>query len=428
MTVQEARAAGKGIAAAALRPFASLQEPGGFRALFVSNIAFFTGAWSITFVLGWMVYEQTHSEVDLAVFTSVRLAPLLLGPLAGVLSDRFERRRLLLVASAWSLVATAAIAALATAGNPAYPALLAAGLAIGIAQSPSQPARAALAAELVEPALLSNANALNSLVFSSTMMLGPAVGGVLVSAFGAPAALWVTAAWYAASFISMQRVPADRPRVTEHHDGAWRMLADGARDILRIRVVSAVLAITILANTLVFSISSGFMPVFARDVLSLDAAGLGALMTCWGVGGTAGSLIVAGLGDFQRKGAVFLGGTALMGLMFALFGLTTAPWLAFLLLTCTGLVSSTFGVLQTTLILSATPPQLQGRAMGLQELAIGAMPLAALLVGATAHVVGIGLTTFLFGMLLAVLLVVIAVTVPALLRYDGVAADRASHA
>jgi predicted MFS family arabinose efflux permease len=411
------------LGSALLRPFGALRESRGFRALLMSNVCFFSGVWSHSFILGWMVYAQTQSEIALAVFTSLRMAPLLLGPLAGVLSDRFDRRRVLLIACAWVLLVAAAIAVLTSAGAPPYVVLLGAGLGIGIAHSPSQPARSALTVELVSRERLSNANALNALVFSTTLMVGPAIGGGLVSAFGAPAALWVSTGWYAASLVAMLRVPSHRRRTVEHHDSAWRMLTHGARRLLRNRVVAAVLTITILTNALVYSIYQGFMPVFARQVLDLDAADLGALLTCFGVGGMAGSLIVAALGDFRFKGAVFVVGTGLMAILWALFALSISVWLSFVLLTCAGLASAVFGVLQTTLMLAATPGPLQGRAMGLQELAIGVTPLAAIAIGVLAQRLGIAATTFLTASLLAVALVVIAFVVPALVRYHGTAAD-----
>jgi MFS family permease len=406
-----------------VRPFGAVQESVGFRALLVSNVCFFSGVWSHSFILGWMVYEQTRSEVALAVFTALRMAPLLLGPLAGVLSDRFDRRRVLLIACAWVLVAAATMAALASWGRSPSLVLLAAGLAIGLAHSPSQPARSALTVELVSRARLSNANALNALVLSTTLLVGPAIGGALLTAFGASTALWLTTGWYAISLIALLGVPANRIRSLEHHDSAWRMLTHGAAALLRNRVVAAVLAITILTNALVFSIYQGFMPVFAGEVLELDAAGLGALLTCFGLGGMAGSLVVTALGDFRRKGVVFLVGTGTMAVCWALFALSQWFWLSCGLLMCAGLASSVFGVLQTTLMLAATPHRLQGRAMGLQELAIGITPLAAIGVGLVAQLLGIAWTTFLTASLLAAALVVIGLVVPALRRYNGTAED-----
>ena len=86
-------------------PIASLRSSRPFRYLWTSNVLFFGGIWTQTLVLGWMVYEVTGSAFLIAVFTACRLAPLLLGPFAGVLADRFDRYRMLVIANLWAFVA-----------------------------------------------------------------------------------------------------------------------------------------------------------------------------------------------------------------------------------------------------------------------------------------------------------------------------------
>lgn len=402
--------------------FASLRGNPRLRALMASNVFFFGGVWTQTLILGWMVFDETGSEFLLAVFTSVRLLPLLLGPLAGVLADRFDRLRLLVCAGLWAFAALATLAALSSTGLADYWVLVIGGLALGLAHSPSQPARASLVFELVEPGKLSNATALTSLVFSATMMLGPAAGGALISWFGAPAALWISSGWYALALLSLMPLRGFRDRVRAHHESAMRMLFTGMGEIVRIRPVLAVLVVTVAVNSLMWSIYQGFMPVYAEHSLGLDAGGLGALLTCFGAGGIIGGVLIAGLGDFARKGAVFLFATGACSVCWALFSLTTAPVLAFGLMLIGGMFSAPFGALQTTLMLHATPPQLQGRAMGLQELAVGATPLASLLMGAVAQWIGMPLTGFFAQVLLIATLAATAFAIPELIRYHGTGA------
>ncbi|MFE7357056.1 hypothetical protein ACFU8Q_28835 [Streptomyces sp. NPDC057543] len=97
--------------------------------------------------------------------------------------------------------------------------------------------------------------------------------------------------------------------------------------------------------------------------------------------------------------------------------------LSFVLMACIGLMSASFGVLQTTLLLMVTDPSVQGRALGMQELAIGVMPFAALRLGAGAQWVGVGTTTFFSALLLVVLLVTVAAVVPRLVSYQGIEPD-----
>jgi MFS family permease len=402
------------------RILASLQDSPRFRLLWFSNMFFFGGAWTQTLVLGWLVYETTESEFLLSLFTAVRLAPLLLGPFGGVLSDRFDRVRLLIVACLWAVVAVSSVAVMVSMGYVPFWALVLGGLAIGLAQSPSQPARAALVLDLVGRGNLSNANALNSMALNMTQVVGPALGGAMISAFGAPAALWISTAWYAISLLTLLPLRPVRGTRQGHPESALRMLTGGFRMILSNRLASAVLFVTLAANVLIWPIYQGFMPVFAADVLGLDAAGLGWLLTCSGVGGLIGSLIIASLGDFRFKGGLFVLGTATWGLLWSLFALSHAVPLSFALMVGIGIMTASFGVLQTTLLLMTTEPRLHGRALGVQELTIGIMPFSSLVLGALAQSVGVGPTTFVSALLLVVLMLVLAMRVPQLVRYSGI--------
>ena len=398
---------------------ASLQGNPKFRLLWSSNLFFFGGAWTQTLVLGWLVYETTGSEFLIALFTAVRLLPLLLGPFGGVLSDRFHRVHLLIVACIWALVAVSTVALTISFGYAPYWLLLLGGLAIGLAQSPSQPARAALVFDLVGRENLSNANALNSMAINMTQVVGPALGGAMISSFGAPAALWISTAWYGLSLLLVLPLRSLKTAAREHQESAWKMLSGGFRMILSSPLTLAVLLVTLFANILVWPVYQAFVPVFAADVLHLDAAGLGLLLTCSGIGGLLGSLTIASLGDFRFKGALFVFGTGTWGLLWAMFALSETASISYILMVGVGLASATFGVLQTTLLLMTTEPGVQGRALGMQELAIGIMPVSSLLLGAVAQSIGVGPTTFISASLLSLLMIGLAIRVPALVRYSG---------
>ncbi|MFJ5816697.1 MFS transporter [Streptomyces sp. NPDC093108] len=406
-------------AAGVRQALSSLRSSPGFRLLWISNLFFYGGAWTQTLVLGWLVFDTTRSEFLLAVFTVVRLAPMLLGPFAGVLSDRYDRVRLLMSACLWALGAVVAVAVMASSGPVSYGALVAGGLAIGLAQSPSQPARGSLVLDLVGRENLSNANALNALAMNMTQVIGPAIGGAMISVFGAPAALWISTTWYAVSLVALWPLRGAGRPTPGRPEPVLRMLTSGFRTVLASRLTSAVLLVTLAANVLLWPVHQGFMPVFAKESLGLDAAGLGWLLTCGGLGGLAGSLVIAMLGDFRFKGGLFVLGTAAWGALWSLFALSRTVPLSFALMACIGLMSASFGVLQTTLLLMTTAPEVRGRALGLQELAIGVMPFASLGLGVAAERVGVGTTAFLSGILLVAVLLTLAARVPQLVRYGG---------
>lgn len=404
---------------------ASLRGNRRFRMLWFSNLFFFSGVWTQTMVLAWLAYETTGSTLLVAVFAAVRLSPLLLGPFAGAFADRHNRVRLLVLACTWAVVAGGAVAALASLDLLPYWVLLIGGLAIGLSQSPSQPARSSLVFELVGRGNLSNANALNSFAVNMTQAIGPALGGLLISAVGAPAALWISTAWYAAS-LAMLLPLRDHARVVVAHAGSTiRMVVSGFRAIAANRLASAALLITLCANILVWPVYQSFMPVFAEQSLHLDAAGLGWLLACSGIGGLVGSLVIAALGDFRFKGGLFVVGTATWGALWAVFALSRSFPASLALMAGIGVMSAAFAVLQTTLVLITTEQGLHGRALGLQELAIGAQPLSSLAIGAVAEYLGIQTTTFLSASMLVVAALAIGLG-SRLIRYHGVHEESAA--
>lgn len=391
-----------------------------FRLLWTSNLFFFGGAWTQTLILGWLVFERTGSELLLAVFGAARLAPMLLGPLGGVVSDRVHRPRLLLVASTWSLLAVMVVAALVSADRLPYWGLVLGGFCIGIAHSPSQPARATLVMDLVGRESLANANALNAIVMHLTQVIGPAVGGALIGVVGAPRALWLSALWYLVSLVALWPLRnVGRADVRPRREPFLRSLREGLGEVARNRLLAAALAITLAANLTLWPIHQSFMPVFA-ELLELDATGLGWLLACGGLGGVVGSLAIAALGDFRAKGALFVFGTAAWGACWALFSLSQSAALSFVLFACVGLAGSAFGVLQSTLLLMMTAPAVRGRVLGIQELAIGAQPLATMVLGVAAEYAGVGMTARIGVLALAGFALLVAVRLPALTRYTGV--------
>ncbi|MEV0583869.1 MFS transporter [Nonomuraea sp. NPDC050310] len=395
----------------------ALRANGRFRLLWLSNLFFFGGVWTQTLVLGWLAYETTGSEFLVAVFTAARLAPMLLGPIAGAVADRHNRVGLLIIACAWALVTAGAVAGLASFDLLPYWALVAGGLALGLAQSPSQPARSSMVLDLVGRENLSNANALNTMAMNLPQVIGPAAGGALISTLGAPAALWISTAWYGLSLVLLIPLRGLGDPVRHEPERVLSMITGGFRAIARNRLAVAILLVTLAANILLWPIYQSFMPVFAQQSLGLDAAGLGVLLTCCGVGGLVGSLIIAGLGDFRFKGGAFVLGTAGWGLLWAVFAVAQNVTAAYVVMIGIGVLSAVFGVLQTTLLLMTTEPALHGRALGVQELAIGVMPVSALILGVIAQTVGVALTTLCAGLLLAAALILLAVRVPELVRY-----------
>lgn len=377
------------------------------------------GNWALTLVLGWLVFETTGSELLLAIFTAVRLSPMWLGPISGLMADRFDRVLIIKIANLWSFAILAVLAVLVVLDTTPYWLLVASGFLVGLSQSPSQPARTSLVLQLVGRRNLANANALNSMGMGITQAIAPAVGGVVIGRFGVDWALWYASLWFLVALVLIWQVRVRHQTVRIEHAPILPMLTDGLRVVMRNRLSGTVIVVTLAANILIWPVYQSFMPVFAGDVLDLGPAGLGRLMMFAGVGNFMGSFAIASLGDFRFKGSMFIYGSMIWGAGWAMFGLSQSVAISYVLILCIGFVSAAFGVLQATLMLMTSAQEVQGRALGILELAIGAMPIGILLLGSVANIVGVGPTTFAAGAMFVAILIVHAVRVPDLLRYTG---------
>lgn len=274
--------------------------------------------------------------------------------------------------------------------------------------------------QLVGRKNLANANALNSMAMGITQGVAPAIGGLIISVFGAAVALGFSSMWYLVAAVLIWQIPSPKQHtVRVDHEPIVRMITGGLRIILKSRLTTTVLVITLAANLLIWPIYNSFMPVFAKDVLDLGPAGLGRLLMFGGMGSFLGAFIIASLGDFRYKGGTFVIGSTIWGAGWAMFGLSQTASISFVLMFGIGLISATFGVLQSTLMLMTSVPEVQGRALGILELAIGGMPIGALGLGIAASWWGVGMTTFAAGSLFVLILIVHAVRVPDLVCYTG---------
>ncbi|HJM74428.1 MAG TPA: MFS transporter [Dehalococcoidia bacterium] len=388
-----------------------------FRLFWLSSIVFFSGFWAQLVVLAWLAFEITGSEFAVAAFAAARFAPLLFGPVGGLVADAANRPRLLMLTNLVALAIGAITALLATLDVIAYWHVLVSGFLIGMTQAPLQPTRFTLLMDIVPRDEFSSANALNMAAMMGSRIAAPAAAGALIATSGGDIALWFSAVWYVPAAYLIWRVTEPRGRdFRSASAGVLTDLADGFRLALSSRALGAVLLVSIAANLFAWPVVQGFMPVFADEVLSVGAAGLGVLVAAHGAGALVGALLIASLGDFPRKGQLFLLSTGIFGLLLIPFALTESMPLAVALMVTSGLASAGFGVMQSTLTLLLAPEEARGRVTGMLMLSIGVLPLSMLGQGAIAGAVGVVATTVAAGIMLAISVVVLVAAIPELLR------------
>jgi MFS family permease len=388
-----------------------------FRLFWLSSIIFFSGFWAQLVVLAWLAFEITGSEFAVAGFAAARFAPLLFGPLGGLVADAANRPRLLMLTNLVALAIGGVTALLATLDVIVYWHVLLSGFLIGMTQAPLQPARFTLLMDIVPRDEFPSANALNMAAMMGSRIAAPAVAGALIAISGVDIALWFSVLWYVPAAYLIWRVAEPRGRdFRSASAGVLADLADGFRLAFSSRALGAVLLVSVAANLFAWPVVQGFMPVFAEDVLNVGAAGLGVLVAAHGAGALVGALLIAALGDFARKGQLFLLSTGIFGLLLVPFALTENMPLAVVLMVASGLASAGFGVMQSTLTLLLAPEEARGRVTGMLILSIGVLPLSMLGQGAIAGAIGVVPTAVAAGIMLVISVVVLTASIPELLR------------
>jgi MFS family permease len=360
-----------------------------FRVFWASTALAFIAAQIQILVMAWLVYDITASAYLLSIYTAAGLVPMLLGPFIGFLSERFDRVKLLIGTQTLFVTVNFAVAILVVTGLVQFWHLVIAGFLAGITQFPMMPARNTLVMDMVPREQLPNAVALTLIAMLGSQSIAPLLGGFLLDSLGVWPSLSFAAIGGALGLVCLLLVKMKDTRSKTAGGSPIREIVEGFAIAFKNRPILLVLAITVLANVCVFACFMTFMPVFAKDVLKVGPDGLGALQAVFGLGSLVGAFAIASLGDFRHKGQLYLWGTAGAGLFFGLFALSKIFVLSLGLLFMTGLISSGFAVMQSTLILLLSPPEARGRIMGVLMVAIGSQPFAAYALGMAAEGIGV---------------------------------------
>jgi MFS family permease len=353
-----------------------------FGGIFVSNI----GTWLQATVLSWLVLQQTRSGIALGLLGVFQWGPmLLLGAWAGALSDRVDKRRMVLCTQAAAAVQALALGVVVLAGFASFPLILGLAAALGLINAVDNPARRGFIPQLVSPGDIGNAMALNTSVMTSSRILGPALGGLLLSRIGPGWCFLLNAASYAATIGGIVALRRDELRMVPLVERSKGQVSEGIRYAWGHPVLRVALVATAVLGVLAFNYQTTF-PLLAERALDGDAASFGVLLSVTSVGSLAGSLVVAS----RAEPTPGLLQAAAGGFGAAMLALSAAPNLpiALALSLPLGAAGSAFVSTVTGLLQRHGRPDMRGRLMSLQAvLFLGSTPIGALVVGTVAEVV-----------------------------------------
>jgi MFS family permease len=320
--------------------------------------------------VGWQVYEITRRPLDLGYVGLAQFLPaILLFPLSGHASDRFERRNVLSACYAGYAVCFGLLLILARQGTPSIVSIYVVLVLIGIVRSFNSTASRAILPQLVPIEHFPNAVAWNSSIFQAGTILGPAFGGIVYAAFHGPSAVYaiamVTAAGAMVSTFRIRPEVKARPR----EPMTLKTVFAGLHFIWSRKLILGAISLDLFAVLLGGAVA--LLPVYAREILHTGPWGLGLLRTAPGVGAAVMAVMVAHWPLRGKSGPTLLWAVAGFGVFTIIFGVSRSLPLSLVALFLLGASDMISVIIRATLTQLATPDEMRGRVTAVDMIFIG---------------------------------------------------------
>lgn len=372
-------------------PFYSLRYRD-FRYFWLGALVSNVGTWMQTVAVGWVVYDLTREgnpSFALGAINFVNFLPAtFLTLFAGVLADRFNRKRVIILAQSLLMLQALVLARLTQINEASV--VIIGGLVLfgGIITAFVFPSWQAIMPDLVPRETLLNSIALNAAQFNSARLLGPLLGGLVFAAYGASQVFYINALSFLFVIMALMLIHPKQQKHVPSGQGAMRILTAGIRYARQNIHVGWMLISAFMLSFFGMPYIT-LMPLFAAGVLGRDAAGYSILMAASGLGAVAGALFVASLPHTVGRDILIRAGVTGMGSALFLFSLSRSFYLSLFLVFLAGVFFLTGMSAMTTGIQSTTPARLRGRVMALFVLCfMGMQPFSALGFGALGEAVG----------------------------------------
>jgi MFS family permease len=366
------------------RSFGALHERN-YRLYLLGQMVSQIGTWMQRTAQAWLVLDLTGSPLALGTVTAVQFVPVLFFTLwGGALADRVAKRDLMVVTQTLQMVQAFVLGFLVLSGTVQLWQVYALALVLGVTSAVDQPARRALASELVEREYLPSAVALNSAMLNLARVVGPALGGIGIVLVGVAGCFLLNGVSFVAVIVAltMMRSAEFRMVVSPRRAGFATQIVEGFVYSWRTRDVAFTLILVCALGTFGYNFNV-VLPLLARFALDSNALGFGGLNSALGIGSVAGALFAAGQGRSTVRALTFA--ATAFSVVLGLLGLAPFYVAAIVLLLAQGFWSVSFSTTANTRVQLAAPPELRGRVMGIYNLVfVGTTPIGAGLTGAVA--------------------------------------------
>ncbi|GAB4018767.1 MFS transporter [Spirosoma koreense] len=379
-----------------------------YKLFFAGQSISLLGTWMQKTAVSWVIYAQTHSKVMLGVSVFATMFPsAVFTSLGGVVSDRYNRYRVLLTTQILSMGQAILLTLVVYFKNDAVWAIIGLSVLLGIINGFDVPARQSLVYEMVDDKKdLPNALALNSSMVNLSKFVGPAVAGVAIEKFGEVVCFGLNAGSFLAVIgsLMLMRLPVYERK--KHAKNMLSELSDGFRYVRETPSIRFIIGMLALVSLFVLPFTT-LMPVYAKDVFQGTASTFGLIDSAIGFGAFIGAIFLASLKPGANLSKILAVNTFVFGTGLILFSHTTWYPLAlfFIVIGAFGMMSQV--TISNTLIQTTVAPAMRGRVISLFVMAYTAMlPLGSLLVGSVSHysgvqntVLGEGILALLIGLL-----------------------------
>lgn len=381
-----------------------------------------TGSQMQFVAINWHVYILTKSAFALGLVGLFRGVPIILCSLVGgVVADALDRKRLMVATQSVMLVVAALLATATLVGLKSVWLIYILSAFASAATAFDTPARQSLMPSLVPPEDFPNAVSLGMIVFNVATIGGPSLAGFLLAGSGPALIYGINGASFLAVIAALAAMTASgRPEFPGGRRNALSLgaLREGLQFVWRTPIIVQTMTLDFAATF--FASATLLLPIFAREVLHVDARGYGFLAAAPAIGSVITALVMARIGTFRRQGRLVVVSVAIYGLATAAFGSSHVFWFSLLMLAVTGAADTVSTVLRQTIRQLATPDHIRGRMTSINMMFfMGGPQLGELEAGSLAALIGAPLSVITGGLASLICACIAAVKSKSLMNYEG---------
>lgn len=373
--------------------FRALRNPN-YRFFWCGQIVSMIGTWMDRIAQAWLILRLTDSPLALGILTACQTMPvLLLALFGGVIADRVPKRRLLAITQSVMLCQAVVLTVLTATGHIRLIDMYILAAVLGTATALDNPARQAFVKELVGPNDVPNAVALNSIIFNTARLLGPALGGIVIALIGVAGCFGINAVSFLAVIGGLLLMRPDRffDVPSPPRGKMFAQIAEGLRYAVQTPPIALVVLLVAAIGTFGYNFTV-LLPLIARYVLHTGSIGFGALTSAMAIGSLAAAFSIAYSGKAEQR-TLFIGAAGFSVLLFCLA--LSGIWpVTIAVLVALGWFSITLTATANSRLQIITPPQLRGRVMSLYTmLFMGTTPIGSIVLGTLADHQGVRVAT-----------------------------------